>query len=519
MHRFFKYIIIATLLCHPTKSFAEDTSLPFMAEQVFADAFSSISQKYIKEVDLKSFVIDGLSGLKEIDGALNIIPEENRISIYYNTSLIATYTEESKANIAGWAKLVSRSIGAIRSKSRSIRLIPLDDLYSGFFNSALQKLDSHSKYASAQNAVENRASRNGFGGLGIRYRRASDYIEISRIIPGMPAEQKGLQVGDRILEIDGHKISLMTRNDVINNLRGIVNSTAELLVQNKDTKYPYIVKLHRSLVIPETVESNYSNGILTLRIFSFNQNTSESVRKSLVDTMNNNELNGTIIDLRGNPGGLLDEAVETANIFMNDGLIVSTRGRHEDSIQFFNASEGDTTNGKPIVVLIDDQSASAAEILASALQDQERAIVMGTSSYGKGTVQTVLELSNKAEITLTWALFIAPSGYSIEKLGVTPTICLTESNEKIEKPSKIHEFLQNQTDESDKISDRISFWRRIDHDNPEMVETARSLCEPRKINNNNNILLLSEQILSDATIYNNLVKVSSQANKKFMTQD
>jgi carboxyl-terminal processing protease len=179
------------------------------------------------------------------------------------------------------------------------------------------------------------------------------------------------------------------------------------------------------LVVPETVAYQRKGDVAYFRIYSFNSETTDSLKREIYDAQAEigEDLRGYIIDLRGNPGGLLNQAVSTSNLFLNSGRIVSTIGRNPDSHQYYEASDGDITDGKPMAVLIDGNSASAAEIVAAALQDNQRAVLIGSNSYGKGTVQNIKTLPNRGEMSLTWARYHAPSGYSLHHLGVLPTIC------------------------------------------------------------------------------------------------
>jgi carboxyl-terminal processing protease len=217
----------------------------------------------------------------------------------------------------------------------------------------------------------------------------------------------------------------MSQRDVVDRLRGPVGSRVNLTLKRKTQDGTIQVSLIRALVVPETVAYQREGEVAYFRIYSFNSGTTETLKREIRDAKAEigDTLRGYILDLRGNPGGLLTQAVSTSDLFLDHGRIVSTIGRHPDSHQFYEASEGDITDGKPIIVLIDGNSASAAEILAAALQDNERAVLVGTNSYGKGTVQNVMRLPNKGEITLTWARYHAPSGYTLHHLGVLPTIC------------------------------------------------------------------------------------------------
>jgi carboxyl-terminal processing protease len=212
---------------------------------------------------------------------------------------------------------------------------------------------------------------------------------------------------------------------VVDRLRGPVDSKVEVTVKRADKAEPFSLAILRAHVVPESVTYRREGDVAYFRIYSFNSETAESLKRAVSDAEQEigTRLKGLVLDLRDNPGGLLNQSVAVSNLFLTEGRVVSTHGRHPDSHQFFEASGDDITNGKPIAVLVDGDSASAAEIVAAALQDNRRAVVVGSNTYGKGTVQTVLPMPNQGEITLTWARFHAPSGYTLHHLGVLPTVC------------------------------------------------------------------------------------------------
>jgi carboxyl-terminal processing protease len=212
---------------------------------------------------------------------------------------------------------------------------------------------------------------------------------------------------------------------VIARLRGQVDSDVLLTIERGGAPLPLPIEVTRAHVVPETVVYRREGNIAYLRIYSFNLETADSLRREITAAAEEigPGLRGYILDLRGNPGGLLDQAVAVSDLFLEGGRVVSTHGRHPDSHQYFEAGPGDAAGGKPVVVLINGNSASASEIVAAALQDDGRAVVIGTNSYGKGTVQTVIRMPNDGELTLTWARFHAPSGYTLNHLGVLPSIC------------------------------------------------------------------------------------------------
>ena len=225
----------------------------------------------------------------------------------------------------------------------------------------------------------------------------------------------------------------LTQNAAIGHLRGPVHSKADLTIIRKDASAPLKIAVVRAHIILPTVTSKREGGILTIRLSGFNQGTSRSLGKILAaaDRKDGKPLNGIVLDLRSNPGGLLDQAVAVADFFLNDGRIISTKGRHQRSNQIFNASWGERVTDIPIAVLVNGRSASASEIVAAALRDRGRAIVIGASSFGKGSVQTIIRLPNGGELTLTWAHMIAPAGFNLQSHGIIPAICTSSPDNEL----------------------------------------------------------------------------------------
>ena len=233
-----------------------------------------------------------------------------------------------------------------------------------------------------------------------------------------------MMTSDLITAIDGAPVSGLDQEDVITKLRGPVDSHVRLTIL-REGEAPFDLDVSRAHIVPQTVSLEYDGDIAHIRVTGFNQSTTRTLKEKLEEAEEalGDQLKGFVLDLRGNPGGLLDQAVSVSDLFMTDGRIVSTHGRHPDSHQYFEADSDDVGNRLPVVVLVNGMSASASEIVAAALQDSGRALVVGSASYGKGTVQTVLRLPNEAELTITWARFHAPSGYALQGRGVLPDVC------------------------------------------------------------------------------------------------
>jgi carboxyl-terminal processing protease len=267
-----------------------------------------------------------------------------------------------------------------------------------------------------------------FGGIGVTLETSNEEFRITAVSPRGPAALAGIRPDDRLVAIDKAATSGRSQSDVVHALRGPILSPVEVTVYRPNLGQKRNYRLQRELVILPTVTVSRDGGIVVLQVASFNQNTTQQIVEALsaVQREMGPGLRGIVLDLRGNPGGLLDQAVSLSDVFIANGPIVSTVGRHPASKQYFEASGDSVAPQVPVVVLINGGSASSSEIVAAALQDVGRAVVVGSASYGKGTVQTVLRLPNDGELTLTWAQLLTPSGYHLHEHGVVPTLCTSD---------------------------------------------------------------------------------------------
>lgn len=398
------------------------------ARKVLVFGYDSIYERSLKQISVSAIALEGLQGFGTIDPALSIKRIGNRIRMSDGNRVIGEYTAPADGDSKGWADVTVAAANDGRAASEAMRRMDNEALFEAVFDSTLAKLDVFSRYSGAREAQDHRASRNGFGGVGLRFDSVAQDAEIVEVLPGSPSAHAGLRTGDRITHIEGTPIAGLEKEDVSRRLRGAVASDVALSFRRKNVAELMTVSLRRALIVSPTVTLALHDGIAHLRISSFNQRTASNLAENLRAARDQAKgpLKGVLLDLRGNPGGLLDQAVSVADLFMAKGPIVSTRGRHRLSSQSYEASKGDIAEDVPLVVLVDGKSASAAEIVASALQDSGRAVVVGTNSYGKGTVQTVIRLPNDGEMTLTWSRFHSPSGYALHGLGVLPTICTAD---------------------------------------------------------------------------------------------
>ncbi|MEQ1485587.1 S41 family peptidase [Methyloglobulus sp.] len=302
----------------------------------------------------------------------------------------------------------------------------------------LSGLDPHSAYLISEEYQELKEGTTGqFGGLGIEVTMENGFIKVVSPIDDTPAQRAGIKTGDLIVRLDDEPVKGMTLADAVKKMRGEPGSKIELTVVREGAEAPLKLTLSRAVIKVQSVKSRMlEKDYGYLRISSFQSGTGESLKEALANLKkeNNNRLKGLVLDLRNNPGGVLNAAVDVSDAFLKSGLIVYTEGRIENSEMRFNAAPDDLIDGAPMVVLINAGSASASEIVAGALQDQKRAVIMGEKSFGKGSVQTILPTSNGAAVKLTTARYYTPSGRSIQAEGIEPDIVL--ANVKLESLDK-----------------------------------------------------------------------------------
>ena len=299
-------------------------------------------------------------------------------------------------------------------------------------NGLLQSLDPYSSYMSPEIYEEMQTETSGeFGGLGIEVTMEAGVVKVITPIDDSPASRAGLKAGDYIVKINGEQVRGKTLMEAVNLMRGKINTTIEITVRRKGLKKAKIFEIKREVIeIKSVVAKLIDNKVGYLRLRAFNQNNSDQLKIEISKIERNKKLVGYILDLRNNPGGLLSQAIEVSDFFLNDGEIVSTKGRKKKENRKFFAVQGDEIKGKPLIVLINNGSASASEIVAGALQDQKRAVLLGETTFGKGSVQSIIPLKNNGAVRLTVAKYYLPSGKSISNIGIIPDIKIEEKGEE-----------------------------------------------------------------------------------------
>jgi len=299
-------------------------------------------------------------------------------------------------------------------------------------NGVLQSLDPYSAYMSPESFQNMQTETSGeFGGLGIEVSMEAGVVKVISPIDGSPAYEVGVKAGDYIVKINEHQVQGKTLTEAVDLMRGPVGSNIEITIRRKGVKKAIIFNITREIIKIQSVKSKkIDNNIGYIRLTAFNENSSSQIKKKINEFTKDKNIKGYILDLRNNPGGLLSQAIKISDFFLTNGEIVSTKSRKESENRRWFAKKGDIINGKVLIVLINYGSASASEIVAGALKDNKRAILLGENTYGKGSVQSIIHLKNNGAIRLTISKYYLPSGKSISEVGITPDIEVAEGDDE-----------------------------------------------------------------------------------------
>jgi carboxyl-terminal processing protease len=345
-----------------------------------------------------------------------------------------------------------------RIRSSYVEEIDEEKLIESAISGMLTSLDPHSSYMAPEDFSTMQVQTRGeFGGLGIEVTQENGFIKVVSPIDDTPADNAGIEAGDFITKVDGESTLGKTLDEAVDKMRGPVGSEIIITVVREGVDEPFDVSIIRDTIEIKAVKARSEGKTVVLRVSSFTSKTYPNLKESLEKEINAagglEHINGVVVDLRNNPGGLLTQAIRVSDAFLENGEIVSTRGRGARDAERYNATPGDLTNGKPIVVLINGGSASASEIVAGALQDHHRAIIVGTKSFGKGSVQTIIPLSSDgAAMRLTTARYYTPSGRSIQSLGVSPDILVEQRIRSDEGPDEARNFQRFEADLENSLS-------------------------------------------------------------------
>ncbi|MBT0957434.1 S41 family peptidase [Alphaproteobacteria bacterium KMM 3653] len=366
-----------------------------------------------------------------------------------------------------------------RIRIQYVEEVDESELIEAAINGMLTSLDPHSSYLSPKDAQDMRVqTRGSFGGLGIEVTQEEGFVKVVSPIDDTPADEAGVEAGDFITHVDGESVLGLTLDEAVELMRGPVGSEIIITVAREGADEPFDITIVRDTIKLTAVRTRSEGETVVLRVSTFNDQTfpnlESGLEKAVEELGGMDNVNGFVLDLRNNPGGLLTQAIRVSDAFLDAGEIVSTRGRNPEDGDRYNATEGDLALGKPLVVLINGGSASASEIVAGALQDHRRAIVIGTKSFGKGSVQTVMPLQGDGAMRLTTARYYTPSGRSIQALGVSPDIVVAQ-------PPRTPETEEEDENTSISQQSRTEADLRGSLDNDSLTEDERAQIEADRL--------------------------------------
>lgn len=496
-------LLALTLAACSSAPAKDHSSFEANSNRLFTASYGSISDRYLEPVTFETLTISGLNGLSSIDPSVTASKTDGSIKLVARGQVAGTFPMPRGNDPKSWAALTSSAITSVRAVSPAVNTTDDEAIYQAVFDSALAKLDGFSRYSSPETAREERNRRVGFGGVGVKLQTVGGRIEVLSVIPNTPADAAGLKAGDRIVQVDGIAIKNRDVKDVIEQLRGATGTYVLLVVERANAPEPLTFQLVREKIIPRTVISRMDGRVLEIKVSAFNQDTSRAVAQELAEALAkpNADVSAIVLDLRDNPGGLLDQAVQTADLFLEKGVIMTARGRHPDSVQHVDAGGTDVTRGLPLAVLVNGGTASSAEVLAAALQDNGRAVVIGTNSYGKGTVQSVIHMPNDGELVLTWSRLYAPSGYALHQLGILPVLCTSGVSSSAAK------ILESQRRPSDQMQTAVQRWHAVTSPESDSMSELRATCRSERTAREVD-MEVARQVLADSGAYRQVIRLS-----------
>jgi carboxyl-terminal processing protease len=497
---------------------ANSDTLPPLATRLFSVAYDQISERYVQQVALSNLTGAGLGNLAKLDTKFEVRVNGRQMELREDGTPVALLDMPAREDDSRrWAQFTVAAIDASRQHSAALRATAPEQLYQTIFDGALTRLDAYSRYAGQEAARDNRASRDGFSGIGITIEMdPAGLVRVSSVFTGSPADRSGLKIDDRITHVDGDYVVGKEAREIVHRLRGPIGRSVDVTVKREQIAHPLQLLITRTLIVPPTVQYKRHGNVAYIKLSGFNHRTTDNLSAQIRAAMKDigPDLEGLILDLRGNLGGLLDQAISVADLFLANGQIVSTRGRHHASAQSTDAAPGDLAERIPLVLLVNGASASASEIVAAALQDNSRAVVIGSTSFGKGSVQTVITLPNEGELALTWARFHAPSGYPLQDLGILPAVCTSGTSEDA---NGVVESIR-----AGRLTDATAMakWRAADHSNMDGLKRLREICAPETRERDLDIEV-ARRLLTDRQLYARAlssVQVAAKAVKPLSPQ-
>ena len=392
------------------------------AASVFSAALTFITPRTLEPEGVPQLTLWGLRGLMALDASFSTDVRDNQVQLRQGGKAIFSAPMAEAANAEAWGVLAASASAAAFAVSQPVRDAGTQGVIRSFFDELFNHLDPYSRYVPPGAADTERDRRSGQAGLGISLARTRAGIVVRSVVPGSPADDAGLRPGDRIQGVDDRLIRGEDAATVEGLVRGAEGSTVRLAWRTRGRLRTQ--EIERALVPPQTVVAERLGEVVLIHISGFSSETDDQFAAALEAGLTGHKVRGIVVDLRGNRGGLLREAVAAVDEVLTTGIVVTTAGRNPQSSRVWPSSNGDDgAKGRPIVVLVDGRTASAAEIMAAALEDNGRAVVVGSATLGKGLVQTIAPMPDGGELFVTWSRVLAPGGWPIQGLGIMPQVC------------------------------------------------------------------------------------------------
>ncbi|MGD0102774.1 MAG: S41 family peptidase [Rhodopila sp.] len=400
---------------------------------VYSDALTFIAPRILEPVPVSQLTLWGLQGLTVLDPAMRVVVQDTRLQLFRQDQIVLDVPAPKDEAPASWAQAAAALTAASLPVSMPVRRAGQQGVVQGFFDEMFGRLDPYSRYVPPVEAGEDRARRAGRAGVGLALGQRGALIEVSSVIRDSPAAIVGVRPGDILAAVDGQRTQDQDLLTITALLSGAEGSVVTLTWRGRDGR-TRDAQLVRALVPPETVFAQRFADVLVLRITSFSNSTASHLALSVQDALAEpHRVDGIVLDLRDNRGGLLRQAVTAADAFLPGGVVATTVGRDPDSMNVWHSTEGELAENVPLIILVDGRTASSAEILAAALADRGRAVVLGSETVGKGMVQTIDPLPDGGELFVTWSQTIAPLGWPIEGVGVLPQVCTSLGPEALNR--------------------------------------------------------------------------------------
>ncbi|MGE0421663.1 MAG: S41 family peptidase [Reyranellaceae bacterium] len=466
------------------------------AARVMLASYRAIADRYIEDRDFHVLTVETVRGAAALDPQLRLddLGATLRLSAG-DRVLLERATPGSPHDSRAWADVAAEMVELLTEATPLMKDATRDRVVKAALDATTKHLDKNSRYSDPQEARDNRFNREGAGGIGVTVQAENDTTVVTSVQDGAPAAAAGILPGDRIVGVNNERVTGKPMRDVVRTLRGRIGEPVSVTVFRPSDTSEFTFTLRRQLIIPTTVSMEQRGDVAVIKLTGFNSGTTDALRATLLRLKAEppGSLTGIILDMRGNPGGLLDQAISVSELFLDNGLLLTTNGRHPDSRQTFRSGNGALLDGVPIVAIMNGRSASAAEIVGAALQDRGRAILVGSASYGKGTVQTVVRLPNEGELTLTWSRMHAPSGYAWHELGVLPTVCTARFGGPDALPGELDARAQA-------VRTTMAEWHATKKLPPDRVSRLRATCPPVDDMPAKDIEL-AERLLHDRPLY------------------